>query len=727
MKKFLSILIIFIFTILISLAATLSTIGIETNRFNNLISQKINHIKNKINLKLTTVKFKFDLKEISLFLETRNSQIEYREVVIPTQNIKVYIDFLSLINFEPKIKKINLVLNRIDIKDLKKISVSLKPSNFNSFINNNINHGKLSAEIKIFFDDNNLLDDFIARGSVSDLKAEIINEIHLEKTNFNFFADKSDILLKNIFCKTGPFEITDGDLKLNLSSEISLESNFKTKLKFNNQSESYRKLVKNLKFIDNISDLDAVLNNSFFIKFDDTYKIKKYDLSSSGKIIKSNLDLKKPYNNYFLDKKIDKLTLINSKIITSFSSKKKSIDISGKYSLNTESPLSFSFSNRINGDLLNFKLNADYNSPFELNLINYKKQKESTINLSLNLDKNKNKIKINELKLLEGENSIIVEDIAFKNNKFLSLKKISVKTNKDGNINNNFFILYDKKITIKGAKFDASNLPKILNNSASNDNFSDINKDIEIDFKNIIAPLSENLKNFKLIGKIEKGKFTKISSKGDFGNNNFLDITMKKNTKDKKKYLEIYSDLTKPLLTEYSFFKGLNGGKLLFSSVIDDNDTISKLKIENFTVTNAPGMLQLLSLADLGGLADLAEGEGLSFDLLEIKMKKKNDLLKLNEILALGPSISVLMEGYQSPEVTSLRGTLVPAKTLNKMISKIPVLGEIIIPKEVGEGLFGISFKMKGPPGKIKTTINPIRTITPRFIQKIIDRNKDSK
>jgi len=74
-----------------------------------------------------------------------------------------------------------------------------------------------------------------------------------------------------------------------------------------------------------------------------------------------------------------------------------------------------------------------------------------------------------------------------------------------------------------------------------------------------------------------------------------------------------------------------------------------------------------------------------------------------------------------------LRGTLVPAKTLNKMISKIPVLGDIIIPKEAGEGLFGISFKIKGPAGDIKTTINPIRTITPRFIQKIIDRNKLSK
>ena len=44
---------------------------------------------------------------------------------------------------------------------------------------------------------------------------------------------------------------------------------------------------------------------------------------------------------------------------------------------------------------------------------------------------------------------------------------------------------------------------------------------------------------------------------------------MKNNKKDNKQYLEIYSDLTKPLLTEYNFFKGLNGGNLLFSAVIE--------------------------------------------------------------------------------------------------------------------------------------------------------------
>ena len=75
------------------------------------------------------------------------------------------------------------------------------------------------------------------------------------------------------------------------------------------------------------------------------------------------------------------------------------------------------------------------------------------------------------------------------------------------------------------------------------------------------------------------------------------------------------------------------------------------------------------------------------------------------------------MEGYieNKSGLTSLRGTMVPAKEINKLISKIPVLGDILIGKEVGEGVFGVSFKMKGTPGKIKTTVNPIKTCS-RFI-----------
>ena len=726
MKKIIYPLILLLFFILIVFTIIISTIGIETDRFNDPIIKKINQTNNNINLELSTIKFKLDVKEIGLFIETINPQINYREIRVPAKNIKVYIDFFSLIKSDPKIRKINLVFSQIDIVELKKISANFKPSNLTSLINNKIKQGKFNTEIEIYLNNDNLLDNFIARGSVTNLKAEVINNINLEKTSFSFFADKTDVLIKNISSEAGPINLEEGDLKLKLLPEITIETNFKTTVKYDKKFKSYTNLFKDLNFAKDISNLEANLNNRFFINLDKTYKVKKYNFKSKGIILKSNFDFKKPLKNNFLNEEINQLSLINSEIKTNFSYRKNTTSISGKYLLNGEDALLFNLENIIDKDLLKLKLNTEYKKPLQLEIINYKKPNNIIANLFLNLEKQKNQIKINEMNLAEGNNLISIKDLKLHKEKFLSLKKILVKTYDAGKKNNDFSISYGKKISIQGTHFDASNLPKFFKHKSKQNNLSSINKEIEVDFDSIEAPLSKKLKNFKMIGKIQKGKFIKISSKGDFGNNNFLDITMKKDQNSEKKYLEIFSDLPGPILSEYDFFKGLTGGKLLYTSIINEENYSSKLKIESFKVINAPGMVKLLSLADLGGLADLSEGEGLSFDTLEIIMEKNKETLKLSEILALGPSVSVLMEGYQNPEITSLRGTLVPAKTLNKVISKIPVIGDIIIPKEVGEGLFGISFKMKGPPGKIKTTINPIRTVTPRFIQKIIEK-KNSK
>ena len=65
---------------------------------------------------------------------------------------------------------------------------------------------------------------------------------------------------------------------------------------------------------------------------------------------------------------------------------------------------------------------------------------------------------------------------------------------------------------------------------------------------------------------------------------------------------------------------------------------------------------------------------------------------------------------------------MVPAKTLNRLISKIPVVGGILVGEKVGEGVFGVSFKMKGMPGEVKTTVNPVKTLTPRFITRALEK-----
>ena len=99
--------------------------------------------------------------------------------------------------------------------------------------------------------------------------------------------------------------------------------------------------------------------------------------------------------------------------------------------------------------------------------------------------------------------------------------------------------------------------------------------------------------------------------------------------------------------------------------------------------------------------------------------------MKIEELYAIGPAISLLMEGYiETGDLVSLKGTMVPATTINRTISSIPLLGDILVGKKVGEGVFGVSFKIKGPPKKLKTTVNPVKTLTPRFITRTLEKIK---
>ena len=723
MKKIIAnlfLILIFIFGILI---LTLSSIGIKTNKFNKLIISEVSQNKN-INLELDEIKFKIDLKKFNLFLETQNPKINYKNIFVPIQSIKIYIDFLSLVNLSLKIEKTNITLKELDIDELNKLSIVIKPSNFKNLLNNKIKEGKLISEIDVFFTEQGTLKNFIAKGTVKNLKAEILNNIYISKVNLSFFADKNDILIQNFFGNIEGIKVSDGDIKLNLDNGIKLNSNFVTKINLDEQlSNKYLKFLKKYNLNFKIKNLNANLNNYLFINLDNTYKVKDYNYNFSGNLKESRLEFPDPIkNNYFSDE-IKKVYFSESPIKMEFKQKDISLNYNGKYSFNNIDFLKMNLNSSYKNEITNIKLDLDYANSFELDFINYKKNINSISNFFLDLTKKKNDIKIKKLDYKEKNNFIKIVDLKLNKSKILSFKKIEIKTP-----NNDFVIFNDKKISIKGNNFDATQFVKLLSKQSNGNEFEKISGEIEIDFKDIKVPFSEKIKNFKLLGEINKGRFIKISSKGDYGNDNYLDISMKKDKNSSKKFLEIYSDLSRPLLTEYSFFKGLSGGKLLFTSIIDERNSSSKLVIEDFKVVNAPGVIKLLSLADLGGLADLAEGEGLSFDVLEISMEKDKNFLKINEILALGPSMSVIAEGYQDGNgLTSLRGTLVPAKTLNKIISKIPIIGNIVIPKEVGEGLFGISFKMKGPKDKIKTTINPLRTITPRFIQKIIDRNKATK
>ncbi len=206
--------------------------------------------------------------------------------------------------------------------------------------------------------------------------------------------------------------------------------------------------------------------------------------------------------------------------------------------------------------------------------------------------------------------------------------------------------------------------------------------------------------------------------------NNEFSLNIKTNLNDEK-VTNLYIEKPSPFIKNYKFIKGFDEGSLSYDSIEKNGISKSNLKIYDFKVKKVPVLATLLSLASLQGIADLLTGEGIRFDEFEMDYETKNKLTKIKEIYAIGPAISLLMEGYiEKDNITSLRGTLVPATTINKTISKIPLLGNILVGKKIGEGVFGVSFKIKGPPTNLKTTVNPIKTLTPRFITRTLEKIK---
>ncbi len=730
MKKFILTIFVLLLIILLGIIVLLSTKGYETSRFNSFISQQIKKTEPDLDFDLNKIKIKINLKELDLFLSTKDPIAKYKNVSLPINELKIYVDFFSLIKNKPHISKTRMSFNELKFSEIKKLIVGAKPSNFKRFVLNNVSGGSIKGFVNFNFSENLKLIDYKINTNLKKLKLKIFKDVEIENANFNLIADSSLILINSISFNLEGIPVTNGLVNIERKNGFLVEGSLNTKLTSDTEKLSnFFSLFSDSEFLNKKIEISGNLLNQFKLNFDPTLKLKKYEYNLTGDMNESKIMFDKSLKSTFLKNEIKEIFFNNTKLRIKLNDKKENkIFAEGLYKFNKDRDYAkYKIDNSFNKLKSQFNVNLDLNEHFLIEILNYEKKEDKIANITAIFDFIDKEKKIKNINYQEGNNLILLNKIEInKNNQIKKFEKIKIKTFKDKKENNNFEIIFGKKITIKGKSYDSTNLIKNINKNENNNAFKTINKEIRISFENIHTKLLIPLNNFNLIGKIEKGKFVKISSKSEFSKDSYLDISLKKDPNNNKKILEIYSGFAKPLLADFNFFKGIEGGQLLFTSTFDEKSSSSNLQIKNFKVLDAPAFAKLLALADLGGIAVLLSGEGLDFESMEIKFKDDKNVRTISEIYAVSPSLTILMEGYieNKSGLTSLRGTMVPAKEINKLISKIPVLGDILIGKEVGEGVFGVSFKMKGPPGNIKTTVNPIKTLTPRFITRALEKRK---
>ena len=456
--------------------------------------------------------------------------------------------------------------------------------------------------------------------------------------------------------------------------------------------------------------------NSFSIEGDAT--LGETDVLLKGK--KNYIDLSKFVSKYSLSGKIDENAIEKLFKLKATPYIKGPIDFNASYFIFKDNKERIKTSNNLKD--VELKIPA-------LNITKYKGT-EATADIDFNFSNKKLKeIKIINYKQENKEMKGLVKlSKEFKPYKSLELdlknngKKTSIKIIKNKNLNT---------LDLKGDYLDFSEtLKETLIEEQKEDSFLVKLQPVKINLeaKEILVGEEKSIYKVDAILKYENKLFkeAKVYSKLKDEKEFSLTISPKENSRE----LVINSNDAGLFLRTFSINKSGKEGEFVLHGDYDDtketHPLTSSVTIRSMRLIKAPTLAKILNLASIGIVSALS-GEGILINKLKSEFVLEKGVLNLNKYEAYGPDVGFSNQGniYLRKKEMDLEGAIIPMVTLNKIIGSIPVLGKILTNER--KGIWSFVYTIKGDLDEPEVRVNPIKTITPGFIQKFFSVFKTDK
>ena len=705
----------------------LSIFGVETDKFNSQITEKIRKFDKNLEVELKEIKLILDPFQFKLQAKTIGTNLINQSKKIEIENIKTQLSLKSLIEDKFSIENLEISSKSLELKNLISFLRSFQNTPELFIMEKAIKKGYLIADIKLEFDSNgNIKNNYEINGIVKDVELNVLKKYNLHKLDFIFDYSRNNFLVKDLNFKFDKIEFSSEKVSIKKKNDDFIVDGTFAHKKSDLDKRNIDLLVKPFLTNFEIEKISLTYNNNFSFEIQKGFKFQNFKINSTilvhELIIPNNLKLKR-----FFPKQKKTISLLDQKIKLQFEKNNFTIEGNGNLNYQNENDdIEYFFSNKNKTENFEITLKIKDN-PFKVDYLNYKKKEKNEVILNFKGSKNRNnELVIETFNLNEDENYIKIKDLVF-NEKFQisRLDEVNLDYLDDDKQKNSIRLKRNKKkYFLTGSSFNADNLIEdLLSDDNKDAKIIDINTNLKIDVKKIFLDSEYYLSNFKGDILIKNKEIYKADLIGSFSKNKKLKLTINKDNNNK--ITTLFVDEAKPIVKRYKFIKGFDEGSLDFFSSKKSKKSVSQIKIYDFKLKELPILTKILTLASLQGIADILSGEGIRFTEFEMNFKNEGDLMTIEEIYAIGPAISILMEGYvEKNKLISLKGTLVPATTINNFIGSLPMLGEILVGKKTGEGVFGVSFKIKGPPKNLKTSVNPVKTLTPRFITRTLEKIK---
>ena len=246
---------------------------------------------------------------------------------------------------------------------------------------------------------------------------------------------------------------------------------------------------------------------------------------------------------------------------------------------------------------------------------------------------------------------------------------------------------------------------------------------LEARFDRLIVGDDLQLQHVNVEGAHGAAGWERLSVGGEFAPGEALALTLF--GRDGGRRIDIAAADAGAFLRTLGYFENAVGGKLRLTADVYDDEPGSPLRgtmrVDGFRLVGVPALAQILSLASLTGIVDTLGGDGISFVRFEAPFALADEVLSIGEARAVGPALGITVGGtvdHRAGEV-DLRGTVIPAYTINSLLGNIPILGTLLV-GGAGEGVFALSYRVRGPVERPRVTVNPLAALAPGFLRNFV-------
>ena len=250
--------------------------------------------------------------------------------------------------------------------------------------------------------------------------------------------------------------------------------------------------------------------------------------------------------------------------------------------------------------------------------------------------------------------------------------------------------------------------------------------DVDVAIDRVMGFFDTTLTNVKIAAQRRNNKLTSLDLLGQLNGRSPLAARIQTRKDEPRQILAEATDAGAAFRL-VGFYPSARGGDVSLKVDLDGTGATEKvgmLYARNFVISNDQVVEEVLSGPKTRRTQPQQPQsyDQLQFDRMRVPFSVGNGQFALHDAAINGPLLGATMRGAIDfkRERINLSGTYVPFYGINGAIGLVPILGDLLISRN-GEGLFGITFAVKGPTSQPDVLVNPMSMVAPGFLRQLFE------